>query len=313
MEERGGTSYSTCRIQGAIEMKSVSERSIQTDISQFSVNLALRAFLALAEKMPYEKRVGMGGDFMRRLVAPVAGLRRRIHSNLGLIYPDMDARERNRICEQCLVNFGRLFVENFNTKEFVERVSSADLFGPGVSHLERARATGRPVLLITGHFGNYEAPRAALVKRGFKVGGIYREMNNRFFNRLYVKKLEHIGEPVYPTDKKGTRAFIKFVRSGGFAIMLNDQYSSRGELLNFMGRPTRTMLSAARIAINYDALLVPFYGIRKNNGLDFEARFETPIPHGHPRDMTQALNDNLESMVRKFPDQWFWPHRRWKE
>ena len=250
---------------------------------------------------------------MRRLIAPLAGLRNRIHANLRLIFPDMDPGERNRICEQCLINFGRLFVENLNTRDFVDRVSSTDLFGPGVPHLENARESGRPVLLVTGHFGNYEAPRAALVREGFKVGGIYREMNNRFFNRLYVKKMKHIGEPVYPTSKQGTRGFVKFVRNGGFAVMLNDQYSSKGELLQFMGKPTRTMLSAARMAKNYDALLVPFYGIRKKNGLDFEARFESPVPHGHPREMTQALNDNLESMVRQFPDQWFWLHRRWKD
>ncbi len=291
----------------------MSAYSLRTDIVHYSVNLALRTFLAAAHLLPYEDRVKLGGRFMRRLIAPIAGFRRRIHENLRLIYPEMDAGERNRICEQCLANFGKLFVENLNAKDFVERVRATELFGPGVSHLEAAKAIGKPVLLITGHFGNYEAPRAALIDRGFKVGGIYRDMDNRFFNRFYIAKMKYIGDNVYPTNREGTRGFVRFVRSGGFAVVLNDQYSSRGEVLRFMGRPTRTMISAARLAVNHDALLVPFYGVRKNNGLDFEAWFENPIPHGHPRDMTQALNDNLESMVRKFPDQWFWLHRRWKD
>ena len=59
--------------------------------------------------------------------------------------------------------------------------------------------------------------------------------------------------------------------------------------------------------------MVPTYGIRRANGLDFDVVIEEPIPHGNPEAMTQALNDSLEALVRQYMDQWFWIHRRWKQ
>ncbi|MDE3120851.1 MAG: lauroyl acyltransferase, partial [Paracoccaceae bacterium] len=54
------------------------------------------------------------------------------------------------------------------------------------------------------------------------------------------------------------------------------------------------------------------YGIRRPDGLSFDIVIEAPIPHGTPQEMTQALNDSLEALVRRHPEQWFWIHRRWK-
>ena len=74
----------------------------------------------------------------------------------------------------------------------------------------------------------------------------------------------------------------------------------------------RTALSAAELALKYDALLVPTYAVRRPDGLTFDIIVEPPIPHGSAKAMTQALNDSLETLVRQHMDQWFWVHRRWK-
>ena len=79
-----------------------------------------------------------------------------------------------------------------------------------------------------------------------------------------------------------------------------------------MGQPALTMLSAAEFALKYNALLIPCYGIRQPNGVDFKAIVELPIPVGTSVSMTQALNNSLEAMVRAYPAQWFWIHNRWK-
>jgi KDO2-lipid IV(A) lauroyltransferase len=85
-----------------------------------------------------------------------------------------------------------------------------------------------------------------------------------------------------------------------------------GEPLTFFGREARTALSAAELALKYDAALVPTYAIRQPDGLTFEIVVEAPIPPGTAAEMTQALNDSLERLVRGHIDQWFWIHRRWK-
>jgi KDO2-lipid IV(A) lauroyltransferase len=107
-------------------------------------------------------------------------------------------------------------------------------------------------------------------------------------------------------------AMIRFLRGGGMLGLLIDQHMSHGARLSFFGHDAMTALSAAEMAIKYDALLIPIYAIRLENGLDFRIVVESPIPRGTPEAMTQALNDSLEALVRQHLDQWLWIHRRWK-
>jgi KDO2-lipid IV(A) lauroyltransferase len=85
-----------------------------------------------------------------------------------------------------------------------------------------------------------------------------------------------------------------------------------GPALPFFGKPAPTALSAAELALKYDGLLVPIYGIRQPDGLSFTIRVEDPVPPSDPETMTRALNASLEALVRQHMDQWFWIHRRWK-
>ena len=105
---------------------------------------------------------------------------------------------------------------------------------------------------------------------------------------------------------------LKFLRGGGMTGFLVDQHMNHGAPLKFFGKTAPTALSAAEMALKYDALLVPIYGIRQENGLDFTIQVDAPIPHTNAETMTQALNDSLEYLVRKHMGQWFWIHRRWK-
>ena len=137
-------------------------------------------------------------------------------------------------------------------------------------------------------------------------------MNNAYFNDHYVAAISKIGEPVFPRGRKGLTGVLKFLRSGGMMGIATDQYVQNGADLTFFGKLAPTAVSAAELAIKYDALILPIYGIRQPDGLSFEIRVEAPIPHTDPKTMTQALNDSLEAQVREHMGQWFWLHRRWK-
>ena len=68
----------------------------------------------------------------------------------------------------------------------------------------------------------------------------------------------------------------------------------------------------AELALKHNAIMLPVYAIRQENGLDFEIVMHPPIPHTDAKTMTQDLNDGLEALVREHMGQWFWIHRRWK-
>ena len=83
------------------------------------------------------------------------------------------------------------------------------------------------------------------------------------------------------------------------------------DLVDPSQREALTALSSAELALRYDALVVPTYGIRRADG-GFDLIVEAPVPHSTAEAMTQALNDSLEAQVMAHMDQWLWTHRRWK-
>ena len=262
--------------------------------------------------LPYRWRVPFAGWAVSRIVAPLAGYRRRIRENLAHVLPDLPAAEVARIVRAVPDNVGRTLIEIYSGPEFIARAVSHPLIGPGVAALEQAHRDGRPVILVTGHFGNYDASRAALIARGYRVGALYNPMKNPFFNDHYVAAISQIGTPLFPRGKRGMADMVRHLRSGGMLGLLMDQAMYRGTVLKFFGKPALTALSAADLALKYGALVIPTYAVRQPDGLSFEITVEAPIPEGPPEAMTQALNDSLEAIVRRNLDQWFWIHRRWK-
>lgn len=276
------------------------------------INAALVSLIRVSLLLPYATRVRFMGRVVQYVIGPLAGYRKRAMNNIAAIYPDMPAPAREKLANGCLNNAGRTFIENYSAVDFPARVANNPLTGPGWPALQQANAEGRPVVLVTGHFGNYEAVRAALVARGLPIGGLYRNMSNPYFNAHYVKTMQRFGGPVFAQGRKGTAGFVRHLKSGGQLVLLFDQHVFGAPVLDFLGTPAHTAVSAAELALRYDALLIPFYGIRQADGLSFETTLEAPIPHSDPETMTQALNDSLGARIAAHPDQWFWVHRRWR-
>ncbi|MFT6676798.1 MAG: KDO2-lipid IV(A) lauroyltransferase [Sulfitobacter sp.] len=281
-------------------------------LAHYTTNAMIVAVIRLALALPYDMRVRFVGWLVQRCIGPVAGYRNRALDNLAMILPELSQQKRREIADACLNNVGRSFIENYSERDFPVRMAGIPPEGPGVIPLQEAAAANRPVILVTGHFGNYEATRAALVARGYDIGGLYRDMKNPYFNAHYVKTMEAFGGPVFAQGRKGTAGFVRHLKDGGQLVLLFDQHVINAPILDFMGEPARTALSAAELALRYDALLIPFYGIRQADGLSFQTLLEAPVPHSDAHSMTQALNDSLAAQVRARPEQWFWVHRRWR-
>ena len=272
----------------------------------------LRGAIWLALRLPIRQRLWLMGRLVRHIVAPLAGYRQRAMDNLSHVWPDMPLSEQKALADRVADNAGRTMIDNYDVAGLLRRMKTATISGEGVAHIEKAQAEGRPVLFVTGHFGNFEAPRAALVARGYRIGGLYRPMSNPFFNAHYAANMHALSDPVFEQGRRGTMGLIKHIREGGMGVLLFDVYDSAGATFDFMGQPAPTLTSAADIALKTNALLIPFFGVRQTDGVSFEAIFEAPIPHGDPVEMMQDATRRLEARINDHPEQWFWIHRRWK-
>ncbi|NQY58579.1 lysophospholipid acyltransferase family protein [Cognatishimia sp.] len=276
------------------------------------LNAIGRSVILMMLALPYGPRMHLAGWFFARVLGPLSGARKRIKQNLAYVWPELPASEVEKLCIAVPDNIGRCLLEQYSAREFNERVSKLAPIGPGIAALDEARVNNRPIIVVSGHFGNCHAARSLIMQRGHKIGALYRDMSNPYFNPHYVEALAAIASPMFGRTRRGMAEMVKFLRQGNTVAILPDQYYSSGMIVNFFGKPAPTAPSVAELALKYDALIVPVYSRRLKDGISFEVLIEEPIPHSDVKTMTQAINDGLEAQIRKSPEQWLWSHKRWK-
>jgi len=288
-----------------------SELTFSQRAKYFASNVVLRGLIGTLKLIPYRWRVPAMGWTLRKL-APIVGFHKRVRRNLQYTRPDLSSQEVDRLCHEVADNVGRTLAELYAGAPFWARAKAADISGPGLAALETARAEGRPVVLVTGHFGNYDAARSKLVQMGFNMGSLYRRMANPYFNDHYVKAISATGKPMFEQGKRGMVEMVRHLKAGGNIAIVADMHAMGGQYLPFFGRPALTSTVPAELALKYKAAFIPIYGIRRENGMDFDVVVAKEIAHSDPITMTQAVCDDLEQRIRDHMGQWFWLHRRWK-
>ena len=268
--------------------------------------------LSILKIFPYRIRIRAGSLIFRLFISPLTGNKKRIENNLDLVMPNLPENKKRDLVNRCLDNIGMTMFELLSPKEFKLAGQKANITGPGKVLLEKAKNVSQPVILISGHFGNYDVIRANLISKGYQLGALYRPMNNPYFNTTYLKNISLIGIPLFARGKNGMAEMMRFLRDGKLIALLIDQHMSNGEPLKFFGKTAFTATSAAKMALKYNAILMPFFVVRKQRTSNFDLHIENPIEHSDPIRMTQEFNDRLESRVKDNLDQWLWTHKRWK-
>ncbi|MEM9350875.1 MAG: lauroyl acyltransferase [Pseudomonadota bacterium] len=276
------------------------------------LNAFFLGLIRILRLLPYERRLATMAWLASRVFGPLAGYRRRALNNLALIYPDMPEAERHAIATRVLEGFGRTLIENYSRDEFRARIADHDIEGPGLAAAMKAKEEGRAIIFSSGHYANHEATRTALDLAGFSVGGLYKPMQNPWFNEHYVESIVDVSGPIFARGKEGTKGFLRFLSKGGQGFLLHDVFYNRGEWMDFLGTPAKTAFSAAELALRFDAVLIPYFNTRQADGVSFKIELFDPIEPSDPRTMTRALMDLLEEKIAEDPSQWLWVHRRWK-
>ena len=188
----------------------------------------------------------------------------------------------------------------------------------------RALCSGRPVIVLSGHFGNWEMAVSIFGLFGFRMGLVARNLDNPYLNRWFLKFRKFTGHrPISKQGGGGT--MISVLERGGSLAMLGDQDAgSSGVFVDFFGRPASTFKSIALVAMEYKALICVGYARRLENEMlpggwpRFELGCEEvidPLEFDSAdalREITQRYTAALERVVRRAPEQYFWVHRRWK-
>ena len=269
------------------------------------------ALLAVARVLPYRARLALGAGVARLLVAVVPELRARIDKNLRLIYPDMTALERRRIRRAVADNFGRTFIELMTSEAFEPARPGPTLAAPAGRRSSAALRDGRGVLLVSGHFGQWEAVRGMLKARGIEAGALYRPFKNPWLERGYLGHLQDMGWPIFNRYRSGLRDLVRHLEVGRRGV--------RAARPAHQARPAGRLPRPAGAERHDDRRAGAEVPRADDPGLRHPpARTGAP---GHrlraaarpttAEAMTQAAADSLAARVAARPEQYYWLHQRW--
>ena len=281
--------------------------------------LALRATVASLNALPWRRAVGLG-EWIGRLGYSPLGIRRGVvEEHVAMAFPSLSQAEVRRISRDAYAHLGRTAIETALLPS-LDRAQILDLVEDvrGLDSIESARPGGRGVILVTGHFGNWELGGAYLAARGYPVSAVVRHMANPRFDRYLNQTRAAFGARVM-YDDEAVRMTPRLLREGYLAAFLADQ-GVRGlasTFVPFFGRLAKTPRGPAVFALRLGTPLVFGAVIRQPNG-----RYRMTIEPVEVVDTGDRERDvdaivarytaALEAAVRTAPEQYFWHHRRWK-
>jgi KDO2-lipid IV(A) lauroyltransferase len=189
----------------------------------------------------------------------------------------------------------------------------------GEEHSRTAAASGRGILYVTAHFGNWEVFGVAHGYRATPIGVVARPLDNaRLDERLCA--FRRVSGNTVISKWQALQAILRLIRSGeGLAILIDQNVQERdGVFVEFFGRPAATTTVAAAVALKTGCVVMPVWAELLPNGR-YRLHYDPPLSWESSGDrrtdivgLTQALTSRIERWVRERPEQWLWIHRRWK-
>jgi KDO2-lipid IV(A) lauroyltransferase len=244
----------------------------------------------------------------------VPRLRRVGMRNLAMALPELGAEEHRRIIDgvfrsiaRSLVSFARFpRLNKDNIGEWIRY--------EGYEHFESALRRGKGVLFATAHLGNWELSAFAHALMSGPMHVVVRPLDNPRVDRLVEARRAGSGNRMIG-KKEFARSILQALKDNQSVGILVDQNASldEGVFVDFFGIPACAGAGFAKIAAHSGAVVIPGFALWSEQERKYILRFYPPVPlTGDPARDTQALHACLETVIREYPDQWLWIHRRWK-
>ena len=246
--------------------------------------------------------------------------RRIVRSNLAFAYPNWSSEQIRCISRRIFQNLGITFLEILQLGVLSREDILKKIRVVGLEHLQRAQQGKQGLIIVSGHLGSWEMGllyACCILKK--PVLGVAKKMRFAPLNRHIYRLRTRFGLKI--VYKKGALPEMRqMLRRGGMLGLLVDQSRrAEGVEVTFFGHKVTATPAAAFLAIRCKCPVLPIFCIRETNG-QLTMEVNSPLDLKRTGDLrsdvqanTQVITDAVEKAIRKYPDQWFWVHKRWKK
>ena len=286
-------------------------RSAARNILEYLVALGV---LKSLEWTPLAVAHPLARGYVRLLDLAVPRLRRVALRNLSLAMPELAPARRGEIADGVFRSIARALVSFARFPSIRRENLGRWIRWEGSEHWEEARRRGRGVLFATAHLGNWEMSAFAHSLLTGPMGVVVRPLDNPYLDALVERRRAlHGNRPIYKKDF--ARAILKTLAANEAVGILIDQNvaADTGVFVDFFGLRACSGTGFAKLAAHGGATVIPGFALWSEAESRYVLRFFPPVDMtGDAARDTQALQSRLEAIIREYPDQWLWIHRRWK-
>ncbi len=279
----------------------------------------VRGVVRLLGLIPYTMHEALGRIFGRAWYKLDKKHRNLTINNIRYAYGDsVTGEEAENLAAKVFENFSRMVFEHAWFSRLDPQEYHRYFRVKGLHHLYRAHAKGRGVICISAHMGNWELGLAMyqLFKVPFCV--VYKPIKNQGINAYLLEKRTIEGFEM--VGKEGASKNVRKMLEKGYAAgLLIDQNTRRnyGVFIDFFGKKACANKNVAKLALRTSAPVVPLFIYREKGWFVFEILPEVELtksgdPESDIFENTRKFADIVEDFVRKYPEQWFWVHNRWR-
>ena len=252
--------------------------------------------------------------YCRALDLALPRLRRTARRNLELALPELGEGRHTEIIAGVFRSFARLLVSFARFPSIGRENVSRWIRCEGAEHFQAALEQGRGVLFATAHLGNWELSAFAHALITGPMNVVVRPFDNPRIDRLVERRRALSGNrPIFKKDY--ARSILKALAANQAVGILIDQNAmpDGAVFVDFFGLPASAGTGFAKIAAHSGAAVIPGFALWSEEERRYVLRFYPAVPiTGDAARDTQALQSLLEQVIRAYPDQWLWLHRRWK-
>lgn len=271
-------------------------------------------FFSLFRILGLKNSSNLSGKLFEK-VGPIFRSKKIIHSNIKKAIPNIDVHKLEKITSLMWNNYGRIFAEYIFIKDFRKNKLKSNLEVDGQIILEQIKKLKKPVIFISAHFSNFELMAMHIEKTGINLSAIYRPLNNIFLNKIMENiRINYICKNQIKKGIGGMKKLIRLKKNNCSTALMIDQRVSEGIKSNFFNHEALTTTIPAQLIKKFNIPVVPIH-IERVKEINFKLTVNNPIIFSNDtsiKEITDKLNQIIEKMIIKRPEQWIWSHNRWK-
>lgn len=279
----------------------------------------LRSILFVFQSIPEQLAMTIGKSLGLFWFHVVRYRRNLVFNNLELaLGREKTNQELYCIARDNFIHYGLNLVEFLRLPSFSDHDFQRTINIRNTRSIEQALKKGKGVILILGHYGNWDMAAIAQARAGFDCHIITKKASKKSVDDFWQGIREDMGVQFLPSEGSAFK-ILKLLKKNNIVVMIFDQRmrGKKGIQVNFFKRPALTMRAVSLITMKTGSPVIPVF-IWRDKGIHiYESGPEIPLIHGASEEetmrlTTQKYNDVLEAFVRKHPEQWLWIHERWK-